>query len=202
MFVVGDRLTQNTTALYISGVYQQGDPSEARIKQSMVNQLGGTVDDYDVFYFDNESTEAERVLDGDEFDLTWTGTIPDSFITALDFSPEDSKYNVRFYCYEPATTTPKSEIECNGTDAVDIKIEIWNPGMTAIINFNGTTNIPIKTPNTDKEQKCTFSSGECTLTLSTQDRSDCGVWKFPGNLKRFGNVRVDVTAECLVLLNL
>jgi len=181
MFIVGYKLDHQL--LYKSGIYSENEPSDNIVIQNIIASRGGIESDFSIFRIDNHSTVAERILNGDEFNLVWSDVEPNGIISNIDFTPEDSKLWIKFYA-----VNGKIEILANDMDYTDFMIEVWKADKSGIaVEIDGTENIPIMTPRGLAEMRCQFQNGLCLRRIRTQI---FGEWIFPANSTRFNGYRI------------
>ena len=182
MFVVANKNTHEL--VYTSGIYRSADvPSNSIIIQTVMKTSGGSENDYTVFQINDNSIEAARITNGDDFSLVWSAPAPNGIITAVDFTTENSKYWLRF-----VALLGKTEIIADNFDSTDIVIEVWNAEKTAITtDIDQTEIIPIVTPRGQANIRARFENGRCVIRV----RTDLfGNWVFPADPKRVNSFRV------------
>ena len=136
---------------------------------------GGVAGDYS--YYEMQGTDEVRVRDGWEYILTWSA----NEITAIDFSPEESKRWVKF-------SIDKTEISDDGVETVQITLELWKADLSSIeTGITSSASLPVLTPTGEKWTKAGVVNGVKVKNFKT---TRAGLWLFPSKAKRFGNFRV------------
>jgi hypothetical protein len=111
---------------------------EARLLQTALNDYGVQSNDIDIFFVSNEVNDPilNRIYNGDEFTLIWSGQDPDT-ITGIDFTLEDNKKLLK------VSIDTNLIREANGVpDTANITFEVWDQSQGAKVDFmNGTKTI-------------------------------------------------------------
>lgn len=181
MFIVGKK--SNQEILHVSGTYQPGDPSDEVILKNVKNKHGGVDTDYSILHFDNNGITALRILNGDDYDVSWDAGTPNGEIIGVDFTVEDNKRFVK-------VSIDKNEIDGDGIDEAVLTIEIWKADQSGIeTSINADVSLPVITPNRKGIVYTPVSivNGVGTININT---TVYGRWTFPGLNKRYKNFRI------------
>jgi len=147
----------------------------AQLEIAIPANHGGVKGDYS--FYKMSATEENRIINLDNYVLTWAV----NEVTAIDFSPEDSKRFVKIY-------SDVSEIDGDGIDEAQITLEVWKSDGSGIDTaVTATSKISVLTPNGKRWMKVSVVNGTVTKTFKT---TIDGTWIFPADMKRFENVRV------------
>lgn len=160
LYIVANRISKEIEE--ISGTYCSGDPSDFIILDNIINRNGGIFDEYSVFHFNDESVNAKRILNSDEFELIWD----ENDVIGLDFSKEDNKSVIEF-------EFDKNEIIGDGVDYLTYSGRILKNGQVDT-SINEIVDIPVISPT---EGPHTFPieviNGEASGKFTT---TDWGFW--------------------------
>ena len=148
MFAVG-KVSDKTLAT-ISGTYGSGDPPDVAILANVIADFGGVAADYSILHISDTSAKAKRVMEGDDFDLVWTGNV----LTDLDFaSREDTKRWID-------VGVSKASILADNTDSLTLTLGIWKADKTGLATNQSTTvDLPVSTPLGICLIRCVFVNG-------------------------------------------
>lgn len=154
-----------------------------RFLDAYAQKYGGVRADYKLFDLRAISGDAvaARVLNGDEFNLVWTG----NNVSGVDFAPEDAKFLLD-------VTAPNLEVPADGATVVNVTVELFNANGTPRGNFSGSRELEISSPIGAVRHLLNFNAGVAVIPFRTQL---AGYWQFPHNRKRLllnggGQVRV------------
>lgn len=154
-------------------------------KEAIATNHGGDAADYDVFEVVS-NVDAERIENGDEFDLVWDGDA----IDGVDFAVEDAKFIVDF-------TTDKDRIDGDGVDTATVSIQIYQNDGTTPAGVNASKVVPILKDGRSVLTRVTLTDGAGSILVT---RSEGGSYRFPAvNKIDNNNVRVRTIAEVDVL---
>lgn len=181
MFITGNIATEELVDR--TGTYSS-PPSENSIVTRVSAETG--INATGLFcYYEADKTIQKRVLANDEFDLVWddvywetvdvSGVVTASGynhqIVSLDFSTEDSKNYLSF-------SVSEEDFDADGVDELRISVEIKNPNLSELVNYNGRINIPSLTPNGPAKIGFRFVGGKASKAIST---TKAGGWKVPAS---------------------
>lgn len=180
MYIVGRKSDESLVEQ--SGLYGSGNPDEITVLNNVILRYGGVSADYSVKYFLDNSTEAERLANGDEYTMIWISTSADKYIDDVDFSIEDSKNWLR-------VTSTKNTISGDGVDETRIRFRAYTPDLSGVDeSYNEIKDIPISTPNNGTALlSVEFVSGIGIIDFAS---TTYGKWKFPEPEKRIDSLRI------------
>ena len=131
-----------------------------------VDLRGFWIDEDDM---DNPTNTGYRLMAGHDFDLTWVT----NEITAIDFTPEDSKGWAGF-------VSDVVRIADDGTEEAEITITAYeSDGTTVDTSINVTKYVSIKTPIGIQLAKMTTVSGIGTFRIKLTNITPIGHYTFP-----------------------
>jgi hypothetical protein len=145
---------------------------KAGVKSRAASLAGGDPSDYAVILVPSTNQAFQRLLDGDEFELTWTDE--DTF--SISFAPDDARFEAVFSVSAP--TLPANN---TATVTVTMTIRRKSDGSVAAGIPNMSFLLPVQRPNGSAVSvQGQLQSGVATWSFKCP-RADAGVWKFPGD---------------------
>ena len=148
-----------------SGIYKTGEPNRSQVKASIAREHGGSPNDYDVYFINNDSDLAASISMGASFSLVWE----DGYITDIDTTEEDSKKYIDI-------TTDKSSVTNNSESATITFTMYQSDGVTVDTTFRGAVRLLCSGPVDVFEAEAYLNVGEGSLQFSPDI---AGSYEFP-----------------------
>lgn len=194
MYVIG----RNDTEAYLGNTGMQSGikdheefKTRVKTKVALENNIDPSI--VSMFYLDDGSNEAERIINFESFDLVWTGGEPNE-IGGVDFSPQDNKRKVK-------VTTDKEQIAADGVDAATLTFQVYLPdGVTIDTSVVGDKFIPVDTPTKRILMKVTFIDGSGFKEFKKVEDLVYGNYIFPSMVKEFNNLKIIERASVNIYL--
>jgi len=147
--------------------------------------------DYSIAYFGNESVTAKRILNGDQYTVSWVN----NEIDGVDFTSEDTKKLIK-------VSIDKTEINGDKVDTATLTVELWKADNSGIANtITADVSFPVNCPTRRGVIYTPLSivNGVGTIAINTDIY---GKWIFPGENKRYKNFRIvnQVSLDVRVIL--
>lgn len=193
MFIIARKSDEKI--IKVSGTYANGQtPSKEIMIPKIVKEFGGVIDDYEYLFVEDKSIVAERIMEGDSFNLNWKEEPIDekteettNKIDTVDFDIEDSKLYID-------VNADKSIINTNDeSDFALITFRLLKSDKSSVEKTTISLDIPIVTPNRVLTFiKLDFINGIVEIPFVP---SIFGKWIFPASDKKFGDYRISNQVE-------
>jgi hypothetical protein len=206
MFIVGKRETQQ----YLMNTGLSSMNIKSILLENVVSIYGGSSFDYDAYWIENNSSDATRILNHDDFTVQWEQNTYYDGLEAWEVSgvwvTSNNPYPIGIgsgtpdYIYDIAGLdfsvednkdhlyfyTDKNIIKSDNIDETIVNLEIWNPDKSVKLDYSGILYIPIMTSTSSATMSFDVIAGKASKKIKTDEY---GYIHIP-NISRIGNFNV------------